>query len=198
LRTSVIHFCLSDVFGDYVIIGMNYESNFEDKLMTQAYLKTEDIYQPGTANDSPNSLTVLYESDFNLWIEATAQLLREGRLTELDVANLIAEVESMSNSDKRALSSDLVVVLLHLLKWQYQPNKRTRSWEKTIAEHRRRIDECFESSPSLRNYFQQIFDKCYQNARKQAKIETGLSLKCFPGVCPFTVEQVLNEDFLPE
>ncbi|MFN5854952.1 MAG: DUF29 domain-containing protein, partial [Pseudanabaenaceae cyanobacterium] len=96
--------------------------------MTQAYLKTEDIYQPGTANDSPNSLTVLYESDFNLWIEATAQLLREGRLTELDVANLIAEVESMSNSDKRALSSDLVVVLLHLLKWQYQPNKRTRSW----------------------------------------------------------------------
>jgi len=164
--------------------------------MTQAYLETQDLNE--TENNSLDSLTNLYESDFNLWVEATAQILREGRLTDLDVVNLLEEVQSMGNSDKHALSSDLVVVLLHLLKWQYQPNKRTRSWEKSIAEHRRRIRNIFENSPSLRNYFQQIFDKCYRDARKQAKIETRLSLAHFPEICPFTSEQVLDEDFLPE
>ncbi|ELS33981.1 MULTISPECIES: DUF29 domain-containing protein [Pseudanabaena] len=166
--------------------------------MTQAYLETQDIHESAIANNSLDSLTALYECDFNLWVEATAQLLREGRLADLDVGNLIEEVESMGNSDKHALSSDLVVVLLHLLKWQYQPNKRTRSWEKSIAEHRRRIRKIFKSSPSLRNYFQQIFDECYLDARKQAKIETRLLLEHFPVNSPFTSQQVLDEDFLPE
>lgn len=166
--------------------------------MTQAYLETQDIHQTAIANNPLDSLANLYEYDFNLWVEATAQLLREGRLTELDVVNLLEEVESMGNSDKLALSSNLVVVLLHLLKWQYQPNKRTRSWEKSIAEHRRRIDDRFEISPSLKRYYVQIFDKCYRNARKQAKIETRLPLAHFPEICPFTSEQVLDEDFLPE
>jgi len=170
--------------------------------MTQAYLETEDIHEIAIANNSTNhslnALPNLYECDFNLWVEATAQILREGKLTELDVVNLLEEVESMGISNKLALSSDLVVVLLHLLKWQYQPNKRTRSWEKSIAEHRRRIDERFEASPSLKRYYLQIFDKCYRNARKQAKIETRLSLARFPEICPFTSEQVLDQEFLPE
>ncbi len=166
--------------------------------MTRAYLETQNIHQTAIANNPLDSLTNLYECDFNLWVETTLQLLREGRLTELDVVNLLEEVESMGTSDKLALSSNLVVVLLHLLKWQYQPNKRTRSWEKSIAEHRRRIDERFEISPSLKRYYVQIFDKCYRNARKQAKIETRLPLAHFPEICPFTSEQVLDEDFLPE
>lgn len=166
--------------------------------MTQAYLEPQDIDETAIAKSHLDSLSNLYECDFNLWVEATVQLLREGRLTELDVVNLLEEVESMGNSDKHALSSDLVVVLLHLLKWQYQPHKRTRSWEKSIAEHRRRIDECFEASPSLKRYYLQIFDKCYRNARKQTKIETKLPLDHFPEICPFTSEQVLDEDFLPE
>jgi len=166
--------------------------------MTQTYLETQAIHETAIANNSLDALTNLYECDFNLWVEATAQLLREERLTELDVVNLLEEVESMGNSDKFALSSDLVVVLLHLLKWQYQPNKRTRSWEKSIAEHRRRIRKIFKSSPSLRNYFQQIFDECYLDARKQAKIETRLPLEHFPVNSPFTSQQVLDEDFLPE
>ena len=165
--------------------------------MTQAYFETQTHGQE-IANHNPLALPSLYNRDFNLWIEATAQLLREGRLRELDVANLLEEVESMGNSDKLALSSNLVVILLHLLKWQYQPNKRTRSWEKSIAEHRRRLDECFEISPSLKRYYLQTFDKCYQNARKQAKIETRLPLESFPVDSPFTPEQVLDEDFLPE
>jgi hypothetical protein len=166
--------------------------------MTQAYLETQDIHESAITDSSIDSLSNLYEYDFNLWVEATAQLLREGRLTQLDVVNLLDEVESMGNSDKHALSSDLVVVLLHLLKWQYQPNKRTRSWEKSIAKHRRRIRKIFKSSPSLKNYFQQTFDECYLDARKQAKIETRLPLDHFPEICPFTSEQVLDEDFLPE
>ena len=101
--------------------------------MTQAYLETQDIHETAIANNPLDSLANLYECDFNLWVEATAQLLRDGRLTELDVVNLLEEVESMGNSDKQALESNLVVILLHLLKWQYQPNKRTRSWEKSIS-----------------------------------------------------------------
>ncbi|MBD2178667.1 DUF29 domain-containing protein [Pseudanabaena sp. FACHB-1998] len=166
--------------------------------MTQAYLETQDIHEPAISNTSLDALPNLYENDFNLWVEATAQLLREGRLTELDVVNLLEEVESMGNSNKLALSSDLVVVLLHLLKWQYQPNKRTRSWEKSIAEHRRRIRKIFQNSPSLRNYFQQTFNECYVDARKQVKIETRLPLDYFPEIYPFTPQQVLDEEFLPE
>ena len=166
--------------------------------MTQAYLETQNTHQTAIVNHYLDSPTNLYECDFNLWVEATAQLLREGRLAHLDVVNLLEEVESMGNSNKFALSSDLIVVLLHLLKWQYQPNKRTRSWEKSIAEHRRRIDERFETSPSLKRYYVQIFDKCYRNARKQAKIETRLPLEHFPIDCPFTADQVSDEDFLPE
>ena len=166
--------------------------------MTQAYLETEDIHESAIANNSLDSLNALYECDFNLWVETTAQILREGRLADLDVGNLIEEVESMGNSDKHALSSDLVVVLLHLLKWQYQSNKRTRSWEKSIAEHRRRIRKIFKSSPSLRNYYLEIFNECYQKARDLAASETGLSISVFPGECPFNSDLVLKSDFFPE
>lgn len=170
--------------------------------MTQAYLETEDIHEIAIANNSTNhsldALPNLYEYDFNLWVEATAQLLREGRLTELDVVNLLEEVESMGNSDKQALESNLVVILLHLLKWQYQPNKRTLSWENSIAEHRQRIKRIFRNSPSLKRYFHQVFAECYLDTRKQAKIQTRLPLEDFPEICPFTSEQVLDEDFLPE
>ena len=84
--------------------------------MTQAYLETQNIHKTAISNHSLDSLANLYECDFNLWVEATAQLLCEGRLAELDVVNLLEEVESMGNSDKQALESNLVVILLHLLK----------------------------------------------------------------------------------
>lgn len=166
--------------------------------MIQTYLETQDIHEIAIANKSLDALTNLYECDFNLWVEATAQLLRDRKLTELDLVNLLEEVESMGNSDKQSLESNLVVILLHLLKWQYQPNKRTRSWEKSIAEHRRRIKRIFCNSPSLRRYFHQVFAECYVDARKQAKIETRFPLEHFPIDCPFIYEQVLDEDFLPE
>lgn len=140
----------------------------------------------------------LYERDFYLWIEETLRLLREGKLAQIDLANLIEEIEDMGKSQKQAVRSNLIVLLMHLLKYQYQPEKRSGSWKYTIREHRRRLIEAFEDSPSLRNYFTGVFDKCYQNARKEAADETELSLNIFPSESPFTSEQTLDEDFLPE
>jgi len=140
----------------------------------------------------------LYEQDFYLWIETTAQQLKEGRFSELDLDNLIEEIETMGRNQKDALESNLIIILVHLLKWQYQPNKRSRSWESSIFEHRRRIKKAFKNSPSLKPYFREVFNECYQDARKQASIETGLSLKVFPLESPFNIDEVLDEDFLPE
>jgi Domain of unknown function DUF29 len=81
----------------------------------------------------------LYERDFCLWAEQQARLLREGQLEELDVVNLIDDIEDLSIKEKKALESDLVVVLKHLLKYQYQARRRSRSWLSSIAEHRRRL-----------------------------------------------------------
>jgi hypothetical protein len=144
-----------------------------------------------------NDLAHIYDRDFNLWIITTAELLREGRLAELDVANLLEEIETMGRSEKSALKSNLVVVLWHLLKWKYQPEKRSTSWELSIAEHRRRLRDAFEDSPSLKRYFNECFDQCYQDARRQAKIETKLAIATFPETSPFTNEQCLDQDFLP-
>jgi len=144
-----------------------------------------------------NELAHLYDRDFNLWIVTTSELLREGRLAELDVANLLEEIATMGRSEKSALKSNLVVVLWHLLKWKYQPEKRSTSWELSIAEHRRRLRDAFEGSPSLKRYFNECFDQCYQDARRQAKIETKLAIATFPETSPFTTEQCLDQDFLP-
>ena len=144
------------------------------------------------------NLSQLYEKDFYQWTVETGNLLRTNNLSHLDTEHLLEEIESMSARERQQLKNRLAVLIMHLLKWQYQPNKRTRSWEKSIAEHRRRLDERFEASPSLKGYYLQIFDKCYRNARKQAKIETRLPLAHFPEICPFTSEQVLDEEFLPE
>ena len=142
--------------------------------------------------------TKLYEQDFCLWIETTANLLKERRFSQLDIENLIEEIETMGRSEKNALESNLIVVFLHLLKWQYQPDKRSRSWKSSIFEHRRRIHKAFKNSPSLKPFFASIFPECYKYGRKQASIETGLSLAVFPTESPFTIDEILDEDFLPD
>lgn len=139
----------------------------------------------------------LYNQDFCLWAEQTARFLRSSRYSEIDMENLIDEVEDMSRSEKRALLSNARVVLMHLLKCKYQPEKRSNSWLSSIREHRTRLRDAFKDSPSLRSYFQETFDECYQDARKQAADETALPLDVFPQASPFTLDECLNEDFLP-
>ncbi|MGB5593088.1 MAG: DUF29 domain-containing protein [Crocosphaera sp.] len=142
--------------------------------------------------------TTLYEKDFSLWLETTAQLLRNRQLEKLDYDNLIEEIEAMGRSEKHSLESNLVVILMHLLKYKYQPQKRSRSWLSSIFEHRRRLTKTFRTSPSLKRYYENVFDECYQYAVKQASIETGLPLEHFPNMSPFTSEETLDFDFLPQ
>jgi hypothetical protein len=155
-------------------------------------MKTK-VKETGVKNN-PN----LYDTDFYLWIKTTAQLLEEEQFSEIDLANLIEEIKDMGKQQKTSLKSNLIIILMHLLKYKYQREKRSRSWLLTIFEHRRRIKEALEDSPSLNNYYQQVFNKCYQNARKEASIETGLKLNTFPKVSPFDLEQTLNQEYLPE
>jgi hypothetical protein len=145
---------------------------------------------------SPPPLT-LYEQDYCLWLEQTIQQLQTGELDRLDISALIEELQGMSNSEKSALESNLRILLMHLLKYRYQPDKRTNSWLFTIREHRKRLLRAFKKSPSLKRYYETVFAECYQDGRELASDETGLSLQAFPTESPFTPEDTLNPDYLP-
>lgn len=139
----------------------------------------------------------LYERDYCLWIETTINQIQSGQLTAVDFGHLLEELQSMVKIEKRALESNLEVVLMHLLKYQYQSEKRSNSWRYTLFEHRDRLEGMLEDSPSLSPYLYQVFDKCYGKARKKASLETGLPLETFPVESPFAIEETLNTDFLP-
>jgi len=155
----------------------------------------------------------LYETDFVRWVETTVAQLRDRNYSRVDWANLIEEIEDMSRRERKSLKSNLIVILLHLLKWQYEPEYRSGSWlrctlralfalrrvhQGSIREHRRHIQDDLKDSPSLRPYLQEIFAECYENARALAADETGLALSTFPADCHYTSEQCLDYDFLPE
>jgi hypothetical protein len=139
----------------------------------------------------------LYERDFCLWVEEQARLLKEGRVQQLDLVNLIDEIEDLGIHEKKSVQSNLVVVLKHLLKYQFQPRRRSRSWLSSIAEHRRRLRNDLATSPSLRGYAREQFEECYQDGRRQALIETGLAPDALPSTPAYTLEQTLDPDFLP-
>ncbi|WP_271252969.1 DUF29 domain-containing protein [Pseudanabaena sp. Chao 1811] len=142
-------------------------------------------------------LANLYETDYLAWVELTLTKLRSRDLTAIDWDNIIEEIADMGKSTRSSLKSNLRTVLQHLLKWQYQPSHRSRSWQSSIIEHRLRIADAFTESPSLKRYFAEIFDDAYAGAIQLASSETGISKKTFPNTCPYTQEQVLDPDFLP-
>ena len=143
--------------------------------------------------------TRLYDQDFNLWLAEQVNLLRQGRVNELDLDNLAEEVESIGRSDKREVYNRLTVLFTHLLKVQFQPDKRTRSWRSTIREQRRQLRLLFQDSPSLeKTYVPNTLDAIYQDARRDASEETRLNLETFPLSCPYSLSQVIDEDFFPE
>jgi hypothetical protein len=139
----------------------------------------------------------LYERDFCLWLKRQAELLREGRLDELDVANLLDEIESMGRKDKKAVKSNLAVVLMHLLKHEFQPKRRSRSWLDSILEHRQRLRDDLAESPSLRGHLEAVFPAAYADARARAITQTGLPERAFPRTSPYTLEEALDPEFLP-
>ena len=133
----------------------------------------------------------LYDRDFSQWAEMTAQLLEEKRFDDIDLENLVEEVRALSRSDKREIRSRLIKLLSHLLKYNYQPQKQTDSWVSTISEQRRQILLIFEDSPSLRNYYDEFFNACYEKARIEAAQEPKLAIKIFPSVCLFNRHNVV-------
>lgn len=141
----------------------------------------------------------LYDKDFYQWIEVTAARLKSRQFEQLDLNNLIEEVESLGRNDRDKLISSLKVLLAHLLKWQFQPSKRTKSWEDTIFRERTNIAEYLEDIPSLEQFLaDEWLEKAYRRGLKTAIKETDLSKLVFPKQCPYSLEQIRDEDFLPQ
>jgi Domain of unknown function DUF29 len=143
-------------------------------------------------------ISMLYEQDFCLWTQTMAEALRSGNWSQLDLENLVEEVESLGRSDKRELQSRLTVLLMHLLKWQFQTEMRSGSWRGTLAEQRIRIEKLLKESPSLRSVLEASIDECYDDAKIQASAETGLPRATFPLTCAYSIEDILNTEFLPD
>lgn len=144
-------------------------------------------------------LQTLYEQDYYAWVKQTAELLQSNQWDALDLEHLIEEVVDLGKNQQRALQSALRLVLSHLLKWKYQPELRTRSWQITITRERLNIDELLQESPSLRRFLDdaQWMNTTYQRARREAMVETGLSEENFAIACPFSVDDILGLDFYP-
>lgn len=140
----------------------------------------------------------LYEDDFYAWTIEQARLLRTGDVSVIDMDNIAEEIEDMGRSIRHELKSRLRILLMHLLKWCYQKRARSRSWSSTILTQRQEIEDLLVESPSLRPRLGQMLLEAYGHARQLAAIETGLSISRFPQDCPFTPEQVLAREFLPE
>ncbi|MEZ5452717.1 MAG: DUF29 domain-containing protein [Thiothrix sp.] len=140
----------------------------------------------------------LYETDFYGWANEQARLLREHRLEELDLNNLLAEVETMAGRERRELVSRLRVLLAHLLKWQYEPDRRGKSWQFTIRTQARDIRDLLGDNPSLKSHLPEALEKGYSQARELAAYETGLEEGTFPEACPYDLDQALTGGYYPE
>jgi len=139
-----------------------------------------------------------YLADFNAWTVQTARLLRERRWHEIDLDRLVEEVEDLGKSERRGIASQLTRLLLHLLKWQYQPQRRSDSWLDLITDARTQIELALEDSPSLKNYPAEQLEASYQRARCQAAKQTKLPRSVFPEACSYCLALVLDQDWLPE
>jgi hypothetical protein len=135
----------------------------------------------------------LYEQDFYQWTIEQANLLRAGALSQLDIKNLIEEVESMGKSQKKELFSRIAVLLLHLLKWDYQADQRSGGWKSTILTQRRELKFLLADNPSLKRLIPDAVFSVYQDARLSAAAETGLPESAFPETCPYVIEQIMGE-----
>ena len=138
-----------------------------------------------------------HDVDIYAWAIENAQLLRHGKFSEVDMENIIEELEELGNNKRDQLTQRLKLIIQHLLKWEYQPSHRGRSWTITIQNNRNDIEDLLEDVPSLKNKINECFLKAYKRGAKAASVETDLSIKTFPKECPYTLEQVLDSEFMP-
>jgi hypothetical protein len=142
-------------------------------------------------------MTNTYDRDLTLWAKDTAQLLRERCWDAIEWEHLIEEIEDLGKSERSAIASQMERIMVHLLKWQYQPQRRSDSWLDSINDGRSQIRRKLEDSPSLRSYPPQILEKEYTRARREAARQTHLEISLFPELCPYVIDQVM-EDWLPD
>jgi hypothetical protein len=133
-----------------------------------------------------------YDRDFAEWAQAQARVLRDRDLNRLDVENVAEEIEDLSKSEHRELRSRLRILAMHVLKWDYQPAERARSWARTIREQQAEIEDLLEDSPSLRGVLSRYLAAVYAESRELAAVETGLPASMFPAEAPFSADELLR------
>jgi hypothetical protein len=134
-----------------------------------------------------------YKEDYAGWVEDTARAIEDGRFDDIDRAALADEVRDLGKSERARIESALRILVLHLLKTKYQPDKRSRSWEASIRVQRKHAAEFLMESPSLRPDLPKLLSNAYDNARIDAANETGIDIDTFPETCEWTVEEVLAQ-----
>ena len=147
---------------------------------------------------APAREATAYAGDYYAWVQEQVAALKAGQFDLLDLDNLAEEVGDLAISVKREIRSRLKVLLIHLLKWRFQPARRSSSWEATIVDQRNELLDELSESPSLRRYATEILQRQYSAARLGAAGETRLSKNVFPPDCPFAIADILNPDFFPE
>ena len=140
----------------------------------------------------------IYERDFYAWANEQAELLRRGRLSEADIDHIAEEIESMGRTEKRELVSRLAALLMHLLKWQFQPDRRGASWQATIRVQRRALERHMRDNPSLRATLPDSIAEGYGDAVIEAAGETDLPEASIPATCPWAFEQFMDQTFWPD
>lgn len=143
-------------------------------------------------------MSATYETDFYAWANEQAALLRAGKFNDADVAHIAQEIESMGKTEKRELVSRLTVLLAHLLKWKFQPNLRGRSWRLTVKERRKEVQNHLADNPSLKSLVGEALAQAYDLATVRAAGETAIDEEGFPASCPWSFEQVTDDDFWPD
>jgi hypothetical protein len=138
-----------------------------------------------------------YDNDFYAWANEQAALLRAGRLGQADIEHIAQEIESMGRTEKRELVSRLRVLLLHLLKWKFQPAGRGSSWEATVRVQRLDLAEHMKDNPSLKAIVSEAIATAYEGAVIEAAVETKLSESVFPSICPWAFDQLMDARFWP-
>lgn len=141
-----------------------------------------------------------YETDVVAWANEQARLIRAGRFDLLDLEHIAEEIEDVGKSEQRELASRMAVLLAHLLKWQYQPDRRGASWRATLKTQRHLIDKRLVKTPSLRPMLGEVdwIEDMWADARQAASQESGIGFAVFPEACPWSMAAVLSADFFPD
>ncbi|WP_341734292.1 DUF29 domain-containing protein [Microcoleus sp. EPA2] len=152
---------------------------------------------PKVEQTPENLMQSLYETDFYAWTEEQAKLLKHQKWSQLDLPNLIEEIESLGKQQRAELRNRLSILIGHLLKWEYQISKRSRSWVNTICIQRIDILELLKENPSLKPYLEEALQTAYSKGIALASGETNLPRKTFPENCSYTLEDIFSDRFYP-